>query len=124
MKNLILAALVALPAALATTVAVAPAAAQTIDPTTGALSPQPPPIPFSSITCQPGQVLNAFGESCLPAPTLPQIHPSLAGSIPTDLTVGPAPLTPFFFNGTNCFSGQVLESNGESCASDNLTLPR
>jgi hypothetical protein len=104
-------------AALAVAVVAAPiaAAAQTFDPNTGALVSPTAPQPFATFTCQPGQVLNGLGDSCLPSPSIPPTHPSLLGSVPGDLSITPLPPRPLFFNGTNCPSGQVLQANGERC---------
>jgi hypothetical protein len=111
---------------------IAPAAAQENYPISGGPititqpSYGPPPssqlpgsqLPYASVTCQPGQVLNAVGNACQPSESLqalPQTNPSLLGPVPSDLTFTPGAPQPLFFNGTNCPSGQVLQANGQAC---------
>jgi hypothetical protein len=67
-------------------------------------------------TCQPGQVLNGLGQSCLPSPTLPPLNSSLLPDIPADLLQIPNGVPA---NAATCSPGQVLQANGQACGPAN-----
>jgi hypothetical protein len=109
-------------------VTIGSAAAQSVDPITGApvtdsVLPSLSEIihslpqarqPFTGFSCAPGQVLNAAGESCLPGVAVPPTDPSLQSSVP-DLLPKARPVLPLFVDGSHCQFGQILQPNGEPC---------
>jgi hypothetical protein len=82
-----------------------------------ALAQSSPNSPDTGVSqCQPGQVLNSNGQSCLPAVVKPPPVQSTGslGQFPTDL-LQPTPLAPTQGGSSNCQAGQILQSNGQAC---------